>query len=83
MKINKISKSKAVELIEANKGKFFTVTFTKKDNTLRTINCTRKVGATTNLGYLSVWSVQDKGLRSIDPRTITGLKLDNNEYKVS
>lgn len=81
--MKKISKTKAVQLIEENKGKFFTVTFTKKDNTLRTINCVRKTGATTKLGHLNVYSIQDKEYRNIDTRTISELKLDNQQYKVS
>lgn len=78
----KISRKKAVILIEENKGKFFTVTFTKKDNTLRTINAVKKVGAISPAGYLNVYSIKDKGYRNVDVRTISSLKLNNSIYKV-
>lgn len=35
----KISKFKAYELMKGSKGKIFTVTFIKKDGTLRKMNC--------------------------------------------
>lgn len=77
-----ISKTKAVEIINSTKGKFFTVTFTTKDNRVRTINCNKKANSTTSLGYIRVYSTKDKGLRSINPHTITELKYNNTIYKV-
>lgn len=76
-----ISKTRAVELINTSKGKFFTVTFIKAGGTTRTINGNTK-GKMTNLGYLNVYSMKDKGYRNINPKTITALSLSGNTYNV-
>lgn len=81
--MKKISRTKVVELIQSNKGKFFTVKFTKKDNTNRTINCIIKNNGTTKLGYLNVWSIQDKGYRNIDIRTIKTVSIQGLKLKVN
>ena len=39
----KISKAKAKDLINASKGKFFSVAFTKKNGELREMNCRKGV----------------------------------------
>jgi len=78
----KISKKTAIVLINNNKGKFFTVTFTKKDKTERTINAVKKTGAISPACYLNVYSIQDKGYRNVDVRKISKLKLGGNTYKV-
>lgn len=77
-----ISRSKAVEMIESSKGKFFTVTFIKKNGSSRTINGNFKKGNVTKLGYLNIYSMPDKGYRNINPQTITGLSINNINYKV-
>lgn len=77
-----ISRQKAVETIENNKGKFFTATFKKKDGSVRTINCVRKNKATTKLGYLNVYSIQDKDYRNIDPRSLLNLNIENKKFKI-
>lgn len=81
-KNNVISRSKAVKLIEGTKGKFFTVTFRKKNNDLRMINGNFKSGNVTPLGYLRVYSAADKGYRQVNPKTITHLSVNGTEYKV-
>ncbi len=82
MRTQRISITQIIERIESNGTKFFTVTFQKKDNTMRTINCIRKKGATTRLGYLTVWSVQDRGYKNVDTRTITAVNIENQSYKI-
>jgi|LakMenEpi03Aug12_release.lakeMendotaPanAssembly.Ray.scaffolds.fasta_scaffold771024_3 hypothetical protein len=77
-----ISRKQAVKTIEDNKGKFFTATFKKKDGSLRTINCVRKNKATTKLGYLNVYSIQDKDYRNIDPRTLVRLNIEKKKLKI-
>ena len=79
---NRISRTKAVELINNSKGKFFTVTFKKKNGDLRMINGNFKKGNFTPLGYLSVYSAADKGYRQVNPKTITSLSVGGTEYKV-
>lgn len=80
--MSRVSRSKAVELIKGSKGKFFTATFTKKDGSSRTINCNYKSGSTTNMGYIRVYSMKDKGYRTINPQTLKALVINNNTYTV-
>jgi hypothetical protein len=92
-----ISKDKAKELIKNTKGKFFTVTFTKKDGTTRIMNA--RLGVKAYLkggelpynpeakGLIPVWdpkakSGSDSGYRMINVSTINNLKIGNNVYKV-
>jgi hypothetical protein len=76
-----ITRTKAVELIENTKGRFFTVTFTKKDNTERTMNCNHKKNAITKLGYVTV-KVPKLGYRNINPQTISKLVVAGQTYNV-
>jgi len=71
-----------VEKILNSKGKFFTVTFTKKDGTTRVMNC--RLGVTKYLkggestlnpnDYITVYDVQSKGYRAINRKTIIDVK---------
>jgi hypothetical protein len=80
--MKRINRTKAVELIESSKGKFFTVTFMKKNNMTRTINCNYKKGSRSPLGYMNVYSLADKNYRNINPQTITKLSINGNTYMV-
>lgn len=82
MKNTRISRTNVVELIKSNSGKFFTVEFVKKNNTNRTINCIMKNNGLTRLGYLNVWSIQDKGYRNIDIRTIRTVNIQGQKLTV-
>jgi C-terminal processing protease CtpA/Prc len=83
MNTNKtISRTKATEIITGSKGKFFTVTFTKNNSKPRTINGNYKKGNTTKLGYLTVYSMTDKGYRSVNPKTISSLSWNGTTYRV-
>lgn len=90
MKQTTISKSKAVELIRNSSGRFFTVSFLKKDNSERTINGRVKVtkgskggkNPATDLGYLSVYSNVDKQYRNVNSQTLTNLKINGEVYRV-
>lgn len=77
-----ITRTKAVKLMDKSGGRFITVTFKKKDTTERTINCIVKKDHRTALGYLRVYSIQDKGYRSIDPRTINKIVANKTLFKV-
>ena len=92
-----ISRDEAKKLIQATKGKFLTVTFTKKDGTTRVMNCRLGVKAYLKGGTLAynpndfnlipVWDPQahrvtGNGYRMISVNTITALKIGANEYKV-
>jgi len=95
---NVITPEQAKELILNSKGKFFSVTFTKKDKTLRDMNCTlniqkRLVGGKSTIQKeyqipvldLEVANLKgnDKAIRSFDVNTLTRLKLSGTEYKVA
>lgn len=76
---NRISRTKAVELINNSKGRRFTVTFTKKDGTTRTINGSRK--NQTPLGNITM-RVPNEGYKTVNPNTIVGLNINRNTYIV-
>lgn len=77
------NKTTAVNLITNSKGKFFTVTFVKKNGTTRTINGNYKQPKKPNpLGYLNVYSMSDKGYRNINPTTIKAVSINNTTYTV-
>jgi hypothetical protein len=84
LKKNKISRTRAVELINENAGKFFTVVFTKNqgDGELRTINGVFKRNNTDRLGYLNVYENKSKTYRKVNPRTISSLSILKEVYKV-
>ena len=82
----KIEQSKLKQLLST--GKFFTVTFTKKDGSVRKFTCRTGVkkhlrGGTrknTNPYHLIVWSVADKGYRTVDINAITKLTFNGETY---
>ncbi len=81
-KAKTISRTKAVTMIDDNAGRFFTVTFLKKDGNERTINGLVKKDNKTRTGYVRMYSAQDKGYRSVDPRTINEIKINKEIFKV-
>lgn len=81
-RIKTVSRTKAVEMIDNNAGKFFTVTFSTKTKPERTINGLVKKDNKTRTGYIRMYSTQDKGYRSVDPRTISALKINGTVLKV-
>ena len=82
----KLEQSKLKQLL--NTGKFFTVTFTKKDGTTRKFTCRTGVkkhlrGGTsknTNPNHLIVWSLADKGYRTVNIDAITKLTFNGETY---
>jgi hypothetical protein len=91
-----ISKEEAKRLIKATNGKFFTVTFIKKDGSVRVMNARLGVKAYLKGGELP-YDAESKGLipardmqapdkargyRVINVNTITHLKIGRNEYDV-
>jgi hypothetical protein len=87
-----ISKEDAKQMIKATKGKFFTVTFIKKDGTVRVMNARLGVKAylkggellynPDEKGLIPVYDMKNSGYRMINVNTITKLKIGNNEYEV-
>jgi hypothetical protein len=87
-----ISTEEAKQLIKATKGKFFTVTFTKKDGTTRVMNARLGVKAylkggdlpydPDTKGLIPVYDMKNNGYRMINVNTISNLKIGSNEYQV-
>ena len=88
----KLSKVKAISLINNTKGKFFTAEFIKKDGTPRKM--VARTGVTKHLkggknnvvkdsnSYVSVYDVQKKGYRVINLDTLKSLKVNHTEYEI-
>lgn len=91
--VETISTEKAKELIKATKGKFFTVTFIKKDGSERVMNARLGVKAYLKGGYLPynpeekglipVFDIPKKEYRIVNLSTITHLKIGDKEYIVN
>jgi hypothetical protein len=70
-------------IIEMQAGKFFTITFVKKDGTIRTINGRTGVkkhlkGGVSTLDkdkFLTVYSIADAGYRAINKNTILTISI--------
>lgn len=87
-----ITKEEAKALIKGTKGKFFTVTFIKKDGTTRVMNARLGVRAylkggelpydPEEKGLIPVFDVQIKRYRMVNTQTIIEIKLGNIIYKV-
>jgi hypothetical protein len=87
-----IDKATAKQLIKDTKGKFFTVTFIKKDGTTRLMNARLGVKAylrggelpynPEDKGLIPVYDVKTKDYRMINVNTITNLKIGTTEYQV-
>jgi hypothetical protein len=87
-----ISHQDAKQLIRDTKGKFFTVTFIKKDGTTRVMNA--RLGVKVYLkggelpydanekGLIPVYDIQKKSYRMVNINTISNLKIGNKEYQV-
>jgi hypothetical protein len=78
------------DLIESTKGKFFTVTFVKKDGTIRTMTARTgvKKGVTgqglkfnpSERNLKVVWSCDAETFRMINLNTILGIKFKGKNY---
>jgi hypothetical protein len=85
-----IDKETAKQLIFDTKGKFFTVTFIKKDGSERVMNARLGVkkylkGGTlkydpAEFNYITVYDMGAKGYRTVNANTIQKLKIGKNEY---
>jgi hypothetical protein len=87
-----ISKVVAVELINKSKGRIFNVTFKKKDNSIRVMNCRLDVRKhlkggdlaynPTLRGLKSVFDMQKGEYRMINLETIKRLSINGEHYIV-
>ena len=87
-----ISRVIAVELINKSRGRIFSVTFKKKDNTIRVMNCRLDVKKhlkggdmaydPTLKGLKPVFDMQKKEFRMINLETIKRLCINGQHYIV-
>lgn len=82
MRNQRMSRNGVVEFIKASKGRFFTVTFIKKNGEERTINCNTKNNSINSLGRILVYSMSDKSYKQVDIRTISKLSINGSTFKV-
>jgi len=87
-----LTKQQAEDMIKASKGKIFTVTFIKKDGSIRVMNARLGVKAylqggslpynPEEKGLLPLFDIQIKSYRVINLRTITELTIGKKTYEV-
>ena len=85
-----ITKNKAFELVNSSKGKFFTISFIKKDKTERRM--TARIGVKKGIngqgmkynpldyGMKSVYDMANLDWRMINFKTATKLKINKKDY---
>jgi hypothetical protein len=85
----KITRAKALEMMKNNKGRFFTVTFMKKDNTERTLNGIYVKDQTPSpLGYIIMKEAKlmksgaKEQIRNINLQTLISIKIKGSTYQV-
>lgn len=90
--MNKIDTTNAVKLIRSTKGKIFTVSFVKKDGTLRKMNC--RLGVTKHLkggelafdpkeyDLISVFDLQKNAYRMINVDTLVEVSVNGESFEV-
>tara|TARA_R100000655_G_scaffold5935_2_gene17641 strand:- start:1265 stop:1546 length:282 start_codon:yes stop_codon:yes gene_type:complete len=88
-----ITTDKAKEIIKANKYKFFTAHFIKKNNTTRVLNCMigKRWEAKTDrtqpynpedYNLIKVYDLKKKGFRIINFETLYKLNINKTKYKI-
>jgi len=86
MTIETIDRTKLLRLIDSTKGKFFTVDFTKKDGTLRTMTCrlgsTSKLKGGVNKTDIVVYEAIKGEYITINLSTIFRVRAGGTYYKV-
>ena len=87
-----INKTKAKELIKDSKGKIFSTTFVKKDNTIRTL--TSRTGKQytptgkaapykpSDYNLISLYDMKVKGWRSLNLNTLITLSINKTKYLI-
>lgn len=90
--MNKIDTTNAVKLIRSTKGKIFTVSFVKKDGTLRKMNC--RLGVTKHLkggelafdpkeyDLIPVFDLQKNAYRMINVDTLVEVSVNGESFEV-
>jgi len=76
----KASRTEMVNVINSTKGRFFTSTHIDKDGSPRTMNAIKSNKPASELGYILVYSLQDKGYRNLNPQTLTDVSFKGTHY---
>lgn len=88
IKGTKLSRTQALQLMQDNKGRFFTVTFSKKDGTARTLNGQYVAGQNPDpLGYVKVKEAGkmksgENPIRNVNLQTLQAIKIGGKFYSV-
>ena len=87
-----ISKATAKDMIQNSKGKIFTTTYIKKDNSKRVMNCRLEVKKRVTgegLNYnpdeynqIPAYDMQSRGFRMVNVDTLVSLSIANETYEV-
>lgn len=87
-----ISRFKLLSLLDGLNGRFFGVTFRKRNGELRTMNARKGVrkfakGGAKKIGlpwqpYITVWSRNDNGYRTVNLATVQEITANGNTYRV-
>ncbi len=87
-----IARTKLVKFLDMTKGKIFTAIFTKKDGTLRKMNCRKGVKAFTQGGvnrvvqmsndYITVFDMKIHEYRTLNLGTVISVKFKGEEYQI-
>lgn len=77
----KASRTEMVNVINSTKGRFFTCTHIDKEGNARTMNVIKSNKPASELGYILVYSLQDKGYRNLNPQTLTDVSFKGNHYQ--
>lgn len=83
----RISKSRALAMLQSAAGKFCSVTFLKKDKTTRKLNGKVLKAPTSPLGYIKMQENSTKtikgGVRNVNLQTLCGLRINKTDYTVA
>ena len=80
--VSYVAKTKLLEVLKDTKGRFFAITWIKKDGTERTINGkVTKLKFQNSLGYIVV-KTKDKEYKLVDPRTLVKAIVNGINYIV-
>lgn len=87
-----IARTKLAKFLDMTKGKIFTAIFTKKDGTLRKMNCRKGVKAFTQGGvnkvvqmsndYITVFDMKIHEYRTLNLGTVISVKFKGEEHQV-
>jgi len=86
-----VSRAELKQMLKNSNGKFFSVAFRKKDDSIRLMNCRTGVKKYLKGGenkveapgrpYVTVFDVQAKGYRTVNVDTIQSVKINGKIYK--